>query len=168
MKCFTEAQCSEWIQMLNIAERPYHNGVPTDYVFPLTAYTEAWAAQELARHLVDLLGEYEAVLLHVDDWSPYKPEQMALMEAVRRSHREERWLIDARGHLYEPAEKDELIGMFWLTIAFGWSSYLYPSPCTNIIYNWEGEFIDIWNRDSGSRAEVKDLCDTITKASDNG
>lgn len=164
MKCFTTAQCSDWVQKLSVAERPYHNGVETEYFFPLTDYTEAWAAQELTRHLLDLLGEYETVLLHIDDWSPYKLEQMALVDAVRRSHGELRWLIDAPGHLYKLDEKDELISMFWLTIAFGWSSYIYPAPCTNVIYNWEGDFIDIWNMDSISLPEIKNLCDAIKKA----
>ncbi len=165
MRCLTATECGEWLQNFNITQRPYHNCVDTDDFFPLAAHAEAWAAQELARQLIDLLGEYETALLYIDDWSPYKPEQMALVDAVRRSHGELRWLIDAPGHLYELKEKDELIGMLWMTVAFGWSSYVYSSTRSNIIYNWEGDFIDIWNMDNDSLTEVKELCEAINKAS---
>ncbi len=164
MKCLTENQCSEWLQRHKILEKPWHRSIKDNcYYFPLTSFKNARAFQALAQEMVELLGEYETVLFHIGNCSPWRAGQFELIEAVRRSHGETRELLEAPGHLYELKNKDELIGMFWLTMAYGWSSYLYPLPCTNIIFNFEGVFIDIWNFDSSTLTDVKETAEYYTK-----
>ena len=100
------------------------------------------------------------LLVHYD-WALYRPDEMALVSAVRRSHGELRWLIDAPGHLFSASEKDDLIGQACLQLWFEWSAYVYL-PHDGLTMNlWEGELIDIWTTRSETFEAIGNVVDRL-------
>src|SRR5207245_2304990 len=87
---------------------------------------------------------FPGALIVFTDWALYKPDEMALVQAIRRGHEERRWLIDAPGHLFEKSEENEAIGHCYLAAIFGWSAYLYLASGAVTMLFWEGDLVDVW------------------------
>lgn len=112
----------------------------------LTAFT---------RQLFDTFGEFPGALLQFTDWETSNPDEMAMISSLRRSHGEQRWLIDAPGHLFSPTEAAEAIGHCYLAATIDWSFYLYLASGADTVYFWEGDLIDLFG--FGKSHEVHDL-----------
>ncbi|KAF0177662.1 MAG: hypothetical protein FD161_2306 [Limisphaerales bacterium] len=130
MRCFTGEECSGWLRDRNIidlkpGESPYLFG---EYELMVHAPQRARMQSILAREMVEWFGPYESLLCWVDDWPFYKPEEMAILSAIRRASGETRHLIDARGHLFLADEVDVLTGFLALLMNYGWDGYFYPQP----------------------------------------
>jgi hypothetical protein len=82
---------------------------------------------------------------------------MRLIDLVRTTHGERRPLIDAAGHLFPTDEKDDLVGLFSLTVAYYWSAYLYFPSSKTTLFNWEGEIFDFWTDDPNCYAKLLEL-----------
>ena len=150
MKCLTPTECSEWLRENRIIESPYSRSreepkgahylqfEPPVKPSHLTAFT---------RQLVGVSGEFPGALVVFTDWSLYRPDEMALVDSLRRGHGEHRWLIDVPGHLFAPTEGAEAIGHCYLAVMFGWSAYLYLASGAATVFFWEGDLVDVWSPD---------------------
>jgi hypothetical protein len=114
----------------------------------LTAFT---------RSLFDGFGEFPGALLVFTDWDHYRPDEMTLIQSLRRGCGERRWLIDAPGHLFEVTEQTDAVGYCYLAVMFGWSAYLYLASGAVTIFFWEGDLIDVWSSDEALPGTIREI-----------
>ena len=88
MQCFTPTECSEWLRQRDIAEAPH--GMP---VLQFELPKEAGRIFAFARSLFLAFGDFPGGLLVFTDWALYRPDEMALIDSLRRGHGEPRPLI---------------------------------------------------------------------------
>jgi hypothetical protein len=156
MRCFTETECSQWLQQRGIAK-------PAMYTQALqfAPPTEPGRLTAFMRNLFLAFGEFPGGLLVFEDWALYRPDEMALMTALRRGHGDERPLIEAPGHLFEPIESPEAIGYSYLSVIFAWSAYLYLASGGATICFWEGDLIDFWSPEADLVKKVAGLVEQL-------
>lgn len=109
------------------------------------------------RHLFDAFESFPGALLVFTDWALYRPDEMALMDSMRRGHGEDRWLIESPGHLFAPSEAPEAIGHCYLALMFGWSAYLYLGSGAVTILFWEGDLVDVWSPNDALAGAVREV-----------
>jgi hypothetical protein len=156
MQCFTPGECSEWLRQHDIIEFPYATNrqmmtlqfEPPRSPRKLTAFT---------RQLFDAFGEFPGALLQFTDWNTHNPDEELLINSLRRSHDEQRPLIDAPGHLFASAEGPEAISHCYLAATFDWSVYLYLASGRATAYFWEGDLIDFWSCDESICQKVHEV-----------
>lgn len=117
----------------------------------LTAFT---------RSLFDGFGEFSGALVVFTDWALYRPDEMALIQSLRRGSGEQRSLIDAPGHWFEPTEQTDAIGYCYLAVIFGWSAYLYLTSGALTVLFWEGDLIDVWSSDEALPKTIREIVQT--------
>lgn len=146
MQCITPSECSEWLHARGIAESPYSSGkvVGAGY-FQFEPPRKLMAVTAFTRWLFEEFGEFSGALVMFTDWRSYHLDEMALVGSLRRSHAEQRPLIDAPGHVFASSEQAEAIGNCYLALTFGWSAYLYLASGAATVYFWEGDLIDFWS-----------------------
>jgi hypothetical protein len=161
MKCFTSSEGSEWLRERAITEAPYSQDDPAEaYCFQFEPRTRPSRLTALMRALFDTFGEFPGALLVFNDWPLYQPDEMALMDSLRRGHGEHRSLIDAPGHLFTPTEQAEAIGHSYLAVVFGWSAYLYLASGAATVLLWEGDLVDFWSKDERMIQRVRAVIQT--------
>ena len=141
MQCLNPSESAEWLRTRSIAGLS-DGGKPCvfgDYEVFAASPREARVQQLLARDLVTWLGDFESVLFWLTDWPFYTPDEMALIESLRKSHGERRLLIEAPGHVFVESERDELIGWVSLMMCFGWDGYLFTSPFQGSLFQTSHE-----------------------------
>ena len=124
MRVLTKAEIARWSNARNVPLAPATGLFELLFVAPGEARKQA----NLARALVEWLGPFDAALVHATDWPFYKPDEMAIVDSLRRGHGDRRRLIDAPGHIFENGETAELTGWLSLFLAFGWDGHFHPSP----------------------------------------
>ena len=161
MQCLTPNQCSEWLREHGIVESPYSRDEANDaFCLQFEPPEKPSRLTAFTRSLFDGFGEFPGALIVFTDWALYRPDEMALIDSLRRGHGEERWLIDAPGHLFDPTEQTIAIGFSYLAVIFGWSAYLYlPSGAVTILL-WEGDLIDVWSSDEALPHTIREIVQT--------
>ncbi len=158
MICLTNKECLEWLEARDI-DGVSAEGWPEvvgDYEVFFAAPTEARAQGLLARDLVAWVGEFETALFWLSDWPAYKLDEMAIALSLRRAHGEQRWLIDAPGHVFEFKERDELVGWVSLMMSFGWDGHLFTSPFRSSMFQTSHEdFVWVVTSDLQQFAEAR-------------
>jgi hypothetical protein len=130
MQCLTPPESADWLRA-HCIEGLSEDASPCvfgDYEVFAEAPRDARAQQRFARDLLSWIGDFEAALFWLTDWPFYKADEMALLSSLRKSHGEDRRLIDAPGHVFASTERDEIIGWVSLMMCFGWDSYLFAWP----------------------------------------
>ena len=150
MQCFTPTECSEWLRERDIVEAP--DGVP---VSQFRVPKDAGRITAFTRSLFLAFGDFPGGLLVFTDWALYRPEEMALIDSLRRGHGEPRPLIEAPGHVFTPTEVSEAIGQSYLPIIFAWSAYMYLASGLATVYFWEGDLVDFWTSDGGTAKKIE-------------
>jgi len=159
MRCLTASECSEWLQQRSIVELPYStNRQRISFQFEPPRNPRQLTA--FVRGLFDAFGEFPGALLQFTDWTTSNPDELATFGALRRSHGEQRWLIDAPGHLFSPSEAAEAIGHCYLAASYDWSFYVYLASGAATIYFWEGDLIDYFGVDA---ALTKKICELVNQ-----
>lgn len=133
MQVLTESECVEWLKsrdMSALVEQglPCDSCLTGDYEILFQAPTDARSQQRLARDLIAWEGDFSSALFWLTDWPMYEPDEMAIIDGLRRGHGEQRELIRAPGHVFKSTERDELVGWVYLMMVFGWDGYLFASP----------------------------------------
>jgi len=150
MQCFTPIECSEWLRQRGITELPYATNRQT-----MTLQFEPPRSPRklvaFTRQLFDAFGEFPGALLQFTDWNTHNPDEMAMIGSLRRSHGEQRWLIDAPGHVFASTEAADAIGQCYVAAMFGWSVYLYLATGAGTVYFWEGDLIDLFGFDKSHK-----------------
>jgi hypothetical protein len=151
--------CADWLQERGIVEDPYSQPTATDnFCFQFELPVKASRLTAFTRWWFHTFGEFSGALFVFTDWALYRPDEMALVDSLRRGHGERRALIDAPGHLFSSAEQAEAIAHCYLSVMFGWTAYLYlPSGAATVLF-WEGELVDFWSAD---RCLIQATRDTI-------
>ncbi len=161
MKCLTSNECSEWLRERGIVEAPYSQDTAAeDFCFQFEPPREPNRLTAFTRALFDTFGEFDGALVVFTDWSVYHPDEMALIDSLRRGQGERRALIDAPGHLFSSAEQAEAIAHCYLAVMFGWTAYLYLSSATATVLFWEGDLLDFWSDDERLIKEVRGTVQT--------
>lgn len=121
MRTLSNDECETWCEESR-ADRigEFHVLVST----PRDSHVQA----QFARFLIDWIGPFDEALLWHTDWPFYRPDEMALIDGLRRSHGETRRLIEAPGHLFTQEERPELVGWVFLTLGFRCDSRLRVRP----------------------------------------
>jgi hypothetical protein len=130
MRCLTESECVTWIKGNGVEAITQDQEIRMVGNFEILFSPPQGSRHKgsLSRDLIRWLGFFEDALLWVKDWPLYKPDEMALVQALRRSHRENRPLIEAIGHWFPSGEREELTGWIFLMMSFCWDSYLFVNP----------------------------------------
>jgi len=145
MKTLTDAECSAWLDSRNLIPEPYGRFAEHSLLhrqFPLPKYP--LTLTEIFRIIVREIAPFGAALLQVTDWGLYTPDQMAVVDHVRRASGESRPLITTPGHSFTSDEQDLLIGLFGLVTFYGWSAYLYLDSGVSVL-SWEGDLLDLFD-----------------------
>ena len=160
MRCLTNSECAEWLRSHEIDGVSKHGSqeVTGDFEILFAAPREARIQACLVRELVAWVGEFKTALFWISDWPFYKPDEMAIVEGLRRAHGECRRLIEAPGHLFEWEERDELIGWIALMMSFGWDGHLFVSPFHGAVFQTSHEdFVRVTTSCAEHFAAVKQL-----------
>lgn len=130
MKCITNRECLEWLDdhAIDAATAEGWPEMVGDYDVLFDAPKDSRTQGLLARDLVAWFGAFETALFWLTDWPFYKPDEMAIIDGLRRAHGEGRRLIDAPGHVFEASDREELTGWVSLMMNFGWDGYLFTLP----------------------------------------
>jgi hypothetical protein len=106
-----------------------------------------------ARHLADCLGNFTWALLwaHGLPWGDRSleadpPQDWRDYARWRRSSGEERALLEAPGHLFEPNEQPQLVQATQFAIYTGWDAVLFANPPDSVIALSHDDFIQIQSR----------------------
>jgi hypothetical protein len=148
MKCITVMEQQAWLSRKKMLEQPYRSNQAPKHHIQFQPPKHLRAVEAFTHNLTELFLVNHEALLSVTDWALYQPYEMRLFESVRRVHGEERSLIAAPGHLLRAIEKDDLIGLFSLSVAFEWTSYLYFLDARVTLLNWEGAIFNLWAQDA--------------------
>jgi hypothetical protein len=166
MRCITTAECEHKVKNLNLKIegvflRRINGKAPATLDFTIQDSTrrQALVVNELFSAFSDDTSEW---LLWVLDWDLWPNEEYPeLWNEIREHHGEHRWLIDARGHLFEQNEKGLARGMMRLAMLFGWTAFLIPDPASFVVFIDSDELMSIQAADGSSisdlAARVKDL-----------
>ncbi len=157
MKTLTNEDCSEWLASRKLRPDPYYSPEarpPYCEQFPLSDKTLNVFA--LFRSIVECIQPFDTALLHVTDWSPYHPDEMALIVHVRQAFGERRPLIETPGHVFTATEHDLLIGLLSLVTSYGWTAYIYFDHGITFL-SWEGDLLDFYSPDSEHHKTVCEL-----------
>jgi hypothetical protein len=156
MNCLTPNECSDWLRVLGIVESPYsQDAAVEDFCFQFEPPIKPSRLTAFTRNLFNTFGEFSGALVVFTDWALYRPDEMALIDSLRRGHGERRPLIDAPGHLFGSAEQAEAIAHCYLAVIFGWTAYLYlPSGAATALF-WEGDLVDFWSADASLTQAVR-------------
>ena len=110
-------------------------------------------ADIVARHLAASLGNFTWALLwaHGLPWGDRSleeepPKDWRDYARWRRSSGEERALLEAPGHLFEPNEQAQLVRVTELAIYTGWDAVLFANPLDCVIALSHDDFIRIQAR----------------------
>ena len=155
MRCITDSEISEWLRRYKIQKDPYHGEVGPDYYLQFYAPDSHGDLDALTRHYFDRIISGSVALVHMTDWALYKPSEMIAVTGIRSIHGENRWLIEAPGHLIGPDETELGISLFALSASFGWTAYLYSPLDSAILLNWEGEIFDYWTDNQQALSEMR-------------
>ena len=153
VQVLTANECSAWLRQRAIIESPYANNrskmslqfEPPRSPRRLTAFT---------RQLFEAFGDFPGALVQFTDWNTHNPDEMALFDSLRRSHGEQRTIIEAPGHLFASTEAAEALGHCYLVATFDWSAYLYLASGAATVYFWEGDLVDLWSCDESIHQKV--------------
>lgn len=158
VKCLAPNECSEWLRSRKIIEAPYRsNETAKAFRFQCQPPTKPGQITALTRTLFDSFGQCYDVLLVFDDWSLYQPDEMAVVQSLRRAHGEEHPLTEKPGHLFSANERAEAVGHCYLALIFGWSAYLYLSTGVASLYFWEGDLIDFYTSDNSLTERLREI-----------
>ncbi len=159
MKCLTQLEIAFWLDAHCVTPEPYGHQRPPAHYLQFKHPVQPVANSEFIRQFLNATsGE---VLIHITDWPAYKPDEMAVANALRRQCNETRNLIDAAGHLFAPNESELAIAMFGHTGNYEWNAYLYTPNDMATLYNWEGELYDCWTNDPAMHLAVETLVDNF-------
>ena len=159
MRCLTKDECSAWLKEQGITEEPYEaEKCPTKFASQIDVPSKPIGLSKLIRFLlVHCPRTFNGALLVARDWPFYTPDEMLVVDALRRCHGESRHLIEAPGHLFGKDEIHECAALANLVMTFGWSAYVYEINDGTTYNLWEGDLIDYWSDNS-------DVADHVTKA----
>ena len=157
MQCLTPNQCSEWLRERGI-ESPYSREEANDvFCLQFEPPEKPSRLNAFTRSLFDGLGEFPGALVVFTDWALYRPDEMTLIDSLRRGHSEKRRLIDAPGHMFESTEKIDAIGFCYLAVIFGWSAYLYLASGAVTVLFWEGDLIAVWSSNEALPHTIREV-----------
>ena len=124
MRVLTKAEIARWSNARNVPLAPATGLFEIRFAVPPESANQA----RLSRALLDWLGPFDAVLVQLTEWPQDRPEEMAIVDALRRGHGDRRRVLEAPGHVFESGEKAEVTGWLALLLAFGWDAHFHPSP----------------------------------------
>lgn len=161
MQCFTPDQCSEWLRERGIIESPYLTDEANDsFCLQFEPPQKSSRLTAFTRSLFDGFGEFPGALVVFTDWALYRPDEMALVDSMRRGYGEQRSLIDAPGNLFGPTEQAEAIACCYLAVIFQWSAYLYLASGAATVLFWEGDLIDVWSSHEKLPQAIQEIVQT--------
>ena len=128
MRCLTDSECVEWLEAEGFERANRLPAADGGYEICFQIPAEARTQRMLARDLAVWLDPRGSTLLWLKDWRIHKPDETALVAALRRGHGERRAWDAAPGHLFEVSEKDELAAWIGLAMSFCWDGFLCAPP----------------------------------------
>jgi hypothetical protein len=161
MKALTFEESNDWLASVGVKHDPFREKAKGAQYYLTGALTDVSRSVSFAfvrNLLVYGLMPSGDVLLRISDWSLYQKDEMSVIDSFRSSFGECRSLNEANGHLFASAEMDHCVGLFNLTFAYGWSSYLYIFNPSLTFFNWEGEMFEFWSEQKDPIILVQKYC----------
>ena len=95
MQCLTSDQCSGWLRERGIQESPYSRSESrSELLLQFEASEKTRDPLTFTRVRFDAFGKFPGALVVFNDRSLCSPDEMALIQSLRRGSGEERWLAD--------------------------------------------------------------------------
>lgn len=116
---------------------------------------ESWKVQELCSAIWDWAGPFRESMVWMKDWPSYRTQQMAIIQALRKSWGADSTLMDAPSHIFGE-EKSESIGLLMLSFLFDWDAVFAPAPSDLIVVSYAHEGIGVLNaKDEKLEAKIR-------------
>jgi hypothetical protein len=147
LKTLSTNDCTDWLVSRKLPVDPYcqwRSSPPYYKQFSLLHNSLRMTAPFSS--IVHGAEPFGTSLLHITDWTPYYPAEMALVAQVRKACGEDRLLIETPGHEFIAEERDLLIGLLAVITSYGWTAYVYFDHGLTLL-SWEGEIMDFWDSD---------------------
>ncbi len=121
----SSSESQVWITNAGFSEDGFSWLSAEGFSIEFTIPNEVWKLQAICTELAFWVGEYNECMVWIKDWPFYKPEEMAIVQAMRRGWGEQKNLIDSPGHVFR-RKGPEASGLFMLTMLFGWDAVFAP------------------------------------------
>ena len=169
MKILSEIEIDAWLVNENVSPQPYSQGTSAKHYRQFASPKRYSHVEAFSRIGLSQIQDAKSILIHITDWAHYTEAQMLTIAAIRHHHNVDKPLIESPGHLIELQSIETAVSIFSLSIAFGWSSYLYFPNDSFTILNWEGDLIDAWTHSKETITNLdKLISDFELQTSPNG
>lgn len=143
--------------------QPYNKKLSeTTFYLQFHAPSRFHQIEALTETFLDQIVNAKDAMITVVDTPLMTTSNFRLFEQLRNAHGEKRLWLETPAHLFGREEQPDLIGLFGLTVIFGWMAYLYVPNSRSVLYNWEGEIFDFWTAEETTMSEMAKLIDRFT------
>ncbi len=98
--------------------------------------------------IFNLFPEGAGCMIWLRGWGVWPSSEFPqLWDEIRKCHGEQRWIIDAPGHLFSATEMELARGMARLVILFGWDALIFSMPCSFVVSLSHDEICTIFDID---------------------
>jgi len=157
MKCLTPNEVSSWLAEKRHVEDP-HRAHLDDIKHLLHAQFDAptkySVIESFVRRFLDELGIEGDLLIQFVDSYPIHDHKRYVIESIRKVAGEERPIEEAPGFLLRGEDRELANSLFALMTCFQWQCCLYGVHDQLVLFNWEGEYLDVW---TSSELKMKQL-----------
>lgn len=161
MRCLTPAEVSSWLATHELPADPYNQpDTASRHYHQCELLKEYPPIRFFIRGLLAEIGNAGPLLILPTDWSAYQPDEMIAIDAIRRLSGETRPLIEAPGHLLDPADTETAVALFSLFTTYQWTCWVHSPADRSVLLSWEGEFLDFWTESTGKLAAMQQLAAT--------
>jgi hypothetical protein len=146
LKCLTKRERSQWLLKRGHVEDPAHAHESDEPRFRLEFYApeKYGSIQTFAWRLMEAVGVTGEILFYIEDTDLCMAEQEFVFSSLWKNMGERRHFLETPACTGTLEDAEVLAGLFALSAAFSWRSYLYGDKDQTCLFNWEGEICNIW------------------------
>lgn len=122
MRCVTSQEIADWLFVHHIPQDLHHRALEPRYYDRFRPPANQPLLDAFIRKYYATVIPSSSSMIHICDWDTHPPSDMNVVTGLRSQFQENRWLIDAPGHLLHADEAEWGIALFSLSASFGWSA----------------------------------------------
>ena len=124
---------------------------------------DSGAKTALSRVFAYLLLRKSSVCVYVSGWGVWgSSENLDLFYGYRRSFGENRTLMEAPVHLFEPSEEDTFVSILCMVFYFVWDAWVFDTEGKALVRISHDEWLEVRTGDETARKEFPDELEKYT------